>query len=136
MEEYVDYLVQAGDWDEAAAQLVNIVNNDHFISINNKSKHDLWMQLCDILSKHSDQIKSIKVNSIVRGGLTKFAAEVGKLWTTLADYYIRLGHFEKARDVFEEGMNTVITVKDFTIIWDAYAQFEDKLIAAQVCTMI
>lgn len=29
-------------------------------------------------------------------------------------------------------MNTVITVKDFTLIWDAYATFEDTLIAAQL----
>lgn len=29
-------------------------------------------------------------------------------------------------------MNTVITVKDFTQIWDAYAKFEDSLIAGQM----
>ncbi len=41
----------------------------------------------------------------------------------------------KARDVFEEGMATVLTVRDFTQIWDAYAKFEDSLIAMQVETM-
>jgi pre-mRNA-splicing factor SYF1 len=41
----------------------------------------------------------------------------------------------KARDVFEEGMNTVITIRDFTQIWDAYATFEDNLIAAQTSAM-
>lgn len=30
--------------------------------------------------------------------------QVGRLWTSLADYYIRRGMFEKARDVYEEGM--------------------------------
>ena len=33
--------------------------------------------------------------------------QVGRLWCSLADYYIRLGHFEKARDIYEEAMSTV-----------------------------
>ncbi len=36
--------------------------------------------------------------------------QVGRLWTSLADYYIRQGHYESARDVYEEGLTTVITV--------------------------
>ncbi len=35
---------------------------------------------------------------------------MGRLWTSLADYYIRQGHYESARDVYEEGLTTVITV--------------------------
>lgn len=34
-------------------------------------------------------------------------AQVGRLWTSLADYFIRQGLFEKARDVYEEGLTTV-----------------------------
>ena len=33
--------------------------------------------------------------------------QVGRLWTSLADYFIRQGLFEKARDVYEEGLTTV-----------------------------
>lgn len=32
-------------------------------------------------------------------------------------------------------MNKVITVKDFTIIWDAYAEFEDGLLNAQAASL-
>jgi pentatricopeptide repeat protein len=39
------------------------------------------------------------------------AAQVGRLWTSLADYYIRRGLFEKARDVYEEGLGSVMTVR-------------------------
>jgi pentatricopeptide repeat protein len=59
-----------------------------------------------------------------RGGIRKFTDEVGRLWTSLADFYIRRGLFEKARDVYEEGLSTVITVRDFSLIFDAYTQFE------------
>ena len=58
--------------------------------------------------------------------------QVGRLWCSLADYYIRRGLFEKARDVYEEGMTTVITVRDFSMIFDAMAQFEESLISAKM----
>lgn len=32
--------------------------------------------------------------------------QVGRLWTSLADYFIRRGMFEKARDVYEEGLTS------------------------------
>ncbi|KAF9620785.1 hypothetical protein IFM89_014620 [Coptis chinensis] len=64
------------------------------------------------------------------GGIRKFTDEVGQLWTSLADYYIRRGLFEKARDVFEEGMTTVVTVRDFSVVFDAYSRFEESTLAA------
>eukprot|EP01116_Phalansterium_solitarium_P025667 TRINITY_DN9929_c0_g2_i1.p1 TRINITY_DN9929_c0_g2~~TRINITY_DN9929_c0_g2_i1.p1 ORF type:complete len:904 (-),score=209.68 TRINITY_DN9929_c0_g2_i1:113-2824(-) len=130
---FVDYLLAAKEWDEAAVQIVRIVNSENFISnIGGKTVKEYWYLLCDIVAQHSETVKSIKVEPIVRAGLKKFSEDSGKLWTTLADYYIRIASFEKARDVFEEGMNTVISLKDFSQIWDAYAKFEDSLIAAQM----
>lgn len=57
---------------------------------------------------------------------------MGRLWTSLADFFIRQGLFEKARDVYEEGLSTVVTVRDFSLIFDALAQFEESLINAQL----
>ncbi len=57
---------------------------------------------------------------------------MGRLWTSLADYYIRRGMFEKARDVYEEGLTSVITVRDFSLIFDALSQFEESLLAAKM----
>ena len=48
--------------------------------------------------------------------------QVGRLWTSLADYYIRRGMYEKARDVYEEGLTTVVTVRDFSLIFDTLTQ--------------
>ena len=36
---------------------------------------------------------------------------------------------EKARDVYEEGLNTVTTVRDFSLIFDTLTHFEESLIA-------
>ena len=55
----------------------------------------------------------MKVGQIIHGGLRRFTDGLGQLWCSLADYYIRAGDFEKARDVYEEAVQTVMTVRDF-----------------------
>ncbi|XP_009996171.1 PREDICTED: pre-mRNA-splicing factor SYF1, partial [Chaetura pelagica] len=40
----------------------------------------------------------------------------------------------QARDVYEEAVQTVVTVRDFTQVFDSYAQFEESLIAARMET--
>ncbi len=51
-----------------------------------------------------------------------FHSQVGRLWTSLADYFIRRGMFERARDVYEEGLTSVVTVRDFSLVYDALTQ--------------
>ena len=40
----------------------------------------------------------------------------------------------QARDVYEEAILTVVTVRDFTQVFDAYAQFEESMISAKMET--
>jgi len=72
------------------------------------------------------------VEAILRGGIRKFSDEVGRLWTSLADFHIRRGLFEAARDVYEEGLGAVLTVRDFSTVFDAYSQFEESVLAAKL----
>ena len=127
-EEYVKWLIDVGLLDEAAKRLAALVNNEEFESVQGKSKHELWLELCDLIAKNPDKVKGMRVEAIIRQGLRRFTSEVGRLWCSLADYFIRLGHFEKARDIYEEAMSTVVTARDFSMIFDAYAQFEESLI--------
>ncbi|XP_014663513.1 PREDICTED: pre-mRNA-splicing factor SYF1-like [Priapulus caudatus] len=131
-EEYIEYLVGIGRLDEAAVRLARVVNNEAFVSRAGKSNHQLWQELCDLICKNPDKVKSLKVEAIIRQGLRRFSDQVGRLWCSLSDYYIRSGHFEKARDVFEEAVQTVMTVRDFTQVFDAYAQFEESVISARM----
>ena len=78
-----------------------------------KSKHQLWHELCDLISQNPESITSLKVDPIIRGGIAQFTDSRGQLWNALADYHIRAGHFDMARDIFEEGSDTVTTVRDF-----------------------
>lgn len=133
-EEYIEYLVSIDRLDEAAIRLAKIVNNEAFVSKEGKSNHQLWQELCDLICKNPDKVKSLKVEAIIRQGLRRFSDQLGKLWCSLADYYIRSGHFEKARDIFEEAIQTVLTVRDFSQVFDAYAQFEESMISTKMET--
>jgi len=50
----------------------------------------------------------------------------------LAKYWILLGNFEKARDVYEEALTKVMTVRDFSQVFEAYAEFEENVISAEM----
>lgn len=43
--------------------------------------------------------------------------------------------WQQARDIYEEAIQTVITVRDFTQVFDAYAQFEKSSIASKMEAM-
>lgn len=74
----------------------------------------------------------MRAEAIICAGIRKFTDETGKQWTSLADYHTRLGAFERARDVYQEAMCTVLTVRDFAIVFDAYTQLEESVIAAKI----
>lgn len=122
-----------------------MVNDDRFVSQRGRSKHALWMLLCDITSKHPGEVTSLRVDPVLRSGIHRFTDEVGRLWCALAEYYVRQGAFEKvrersgaarscaacardhcsrlqARDVYEEAITEVVTVRDFATVYDAYVQ--------------
>lgn len=124
-EEYIEYLTEVGKLDEAAQQLANVVDNEHFSSKHGKSNHQLWNELCEMISKNPDKVHSLNVDAIIRGGLRRYTDQLGHLWNSLADYYVRSGLFDRARDIYEEAIQTVTTVRDFTQVFDAYAQFEE-----------
>lgn len=129
IEDFIEFLINSERWQEASERLAGVLNDDQFFSIKGKTKHRLWLELCDLLTKHATEVSGLNVDAIIRGGIRKFTDEVGRLWTSLADYYIRRKLPEKARDVFEEGMMTVVTVRDFSVIFDAYSQFEESMLA-------
>ena len=132
-EEYVEFLRKRGYHGEVATKLAELVNDDSFQSLAGKTKHAMWLELCDVVTKNPAAGAGVlDVDAILRGGIAAFTDEVGRLWTALADYYIRRGLFEKARDVYEEAMERVRTVRDFSLVFDAYAQFEESVISAKM----
>ena len=56
--------------------MAELVDNDTFRSLEGKSKHQLWLELCDIITKHPKEVSGLKVDAILRSGIRKFTDEV------------------------------------------------------------
>lgn len=134
-EDFIELLVAEGQYTEAVKRYMDILNNPKFRSKNVKSNFQLWSEMVDLMVHRAREIETgdatgIDVEKIVRSGIHRFADQRGKLWAGLATYWITRGNFERARDIFEEGITTVMTVRDFTIIFDSYVEFEESIIGA------
>jgi pre-mRNA-splicing factor SYF1 len=141
---------------EAAKTLLQLAKDaidGKYVSPEVKSSYTLlleWLELCE---KYSDEVgldrqeeeaidlqaeltsldtlssSKMPVSHIVRSlGLAKFPDQAGRLWTGLATYWIRKGDLDAAKETFEEGMAAVLTVRDFTQIFDAYAETSENVI--------
>ncbi|KAM3704858.1 hypothetical protein ACJW31_03G037500 [Castanea mollissima] len=107
IEEFIEFLVISSLWQEASERLASVLNDDGFYSIKGKTKHRLWLKLW-------------------------------RLWTSLAEYYYirrKWNLHEKARDVFEEGIMNVVTVRDFSVIFYLYTQFEESMLTFKIESM-
>jgi pre-mRNA-splicing factor SYF1 len=132
-EEYIEYLLDISQFEEAIRQLSYCVNDDHFVSPSGQNPHQMWMKFCDLCANHPlEASRSIKVDAVIRSGISKFSDEVGRLWCRLANFYTRMGQFERSRDIYEEGTNSVVTVRDFTVIFDSYVKFEEGILTAKM----
>ncbi|KAJ9198444.1 hypothetical protein DTO164E3_5277 [Paecilomyces variotii] len=132
-EEYIDLLIEMGHYTEAVKRYIEILDNPRFQSKQGKSHFQLWSEMVELLVNKAKEIETgahvgIDVDGIIRSGIERFADQRGRLWAGLATYWITRGNFEKARDIFEEGITTVMTVRDFTMIFDSYVEFEESVI--------
>ena len=134
VEEFLEYLLKSKMFARAAEVYADILQREGFASIHGKTNHQLWMELCDLLSEHAEDVidARLDVESVLRSGLKRFSDETGKLWCCIADYYIRVGQFEKARGIYEEALVAVLTVRDFSTVFDAYTQFQEALLSAKI----
>lgn len=132
-EDFIELLIEEKLYTEAVKKYMEILNNPRFHSKNGKGPYQLWSEMVDLLVSHARDIETgdevgIDVEKIIRSGIERFADQRGKLWSGLATYWITRGSFERARDVFEEGITTVMTIRDFTLIFDSYVEFEETVI--------
>lgn len=74
--------------------------------------------------------RKLNVDQIVETeGLGVYKDQLGLIYTNLATYWIKKTEFEKAKEIFETGLSKVLTIRDFTTIFDAYAEFSEQYIS-------
>ena len=75
-------------------------------------------------------LRKLDIEKIVRkDGLAVYKDQAGRLWSGLATYWIKRGEFDRAKETFEIGLTSVLTIRDFTQIFDAYAEFSESVIS-------
>lgn len=134
VEDYIDLLIKTGHYLEAVKHYIRILDNPKFKSKHIKSEFQLWSEMVELVVSKARELGDSSVlffdpDTIIRSGIERFADQRGKLWAGLATYWITRGDFERARDVFEEGITTVMTVRDFTMVFDAYVEFEESILS-------
>ncbi|CCM02931.1 uncharacterized protein FIBRA_05046 [Fibroporia radiculosa] len=78
-------------------------------------------------------LRKLNIERIVhKDGLDVYKDQAGRLWTGLATYWVKRGEFDRAKMTFENGIASVLTIRDFTQIFDAYAEFSESLISAMM----
>ena len=70
---------------------------------------------------------------ILRNLIEKYkgSREVGPIWNKLALFFVRTGEFGLARDIFEEALADIRSVQDFSIVFNAYVQFEKQVMTVE-----
>lgn len=136
-EDFIDILVQQQQYTEAVRKYMDILNNPRFKSKEAKGPFQFWTEMLELIIDHARLVQTgqdtgIDVERIVRSGIQRFPDQRGILWVGLARYWINKGDYERARDIFEEGITTVMTVRDFSIVFDTYAEAEEALIGIKM----
>lgn len=132
-ESYIKLLIGSKRYTEAVREYLRILDNPKFKSREGKSEFQLWEEMVDLLVFRAKQIKTgyesgIDVDRIIRSGMVRFGDQRGKLWVGLATWHVAISDFEAARSTLEEGIADVMTVRDFTMIFDSYVEFEEAMI--------
>lgn len=132
-EEYIDVQKGIKKYDEAAKQLYMLQNDINYISKKNYTKYDIWIQLLEQILQHpSDVQRVLDIDRFQRTSSKRYPEQNARIWYTLASYYTIQGQQEPARDIYEEALLKIVTVKDFTKIFERYSEFLDTVVAAQM----
>lgn len=68
-------------------------------------------------------------------GILHYPDQSGPLYTSLATYWIKRAEFDHARQIFEAAYQTVVTLRDFSIVFDAGVEFEESVISSLLETI-
>ncbi|KAJ2427538.1 pre-mRNA-splicing factor syf1, partial [Coemansia sp. RSA 2531] len=120
-EEFIAWCVAQGRWAEASRRLI--------VEIDSGRSGSAWRRLAQIMRAQPEAVAELRVEAILRDGIAR-GRGAGELWTALAAHFVARGLVEQARDIYEEAVVKVDSVKDFAMVFDAYAAFEEAGVAA------
>ena len=105
---------------EAAYYLKKILNDPNFVSTKQRPKYFYWSKLAEVIMANPN-IEGAE--EMLRSGCEDFVVETGRVWTTIADHYSRMGLFADTLQVYEDALSQTRTAHDFSIIFESATSF-------------
>ncbi|KAI0559674.1 Pre-mRNA-splicing factor SYF1 [Gracilaria domingensis] len=129
VERIFHYMVKARMWDDAVRHLALALSDESW-EPEVETRDQLWNRLAKVAARHGSSVHTIDVPTLIRSGISGDSSQNGELWISLAHYYTRKAQFDEARNIYEEAVASLSSVKDFALVFDAYASFQESLVTA------
>lgn len=126
---YIRVLGALGEHGSAAAQLQRSIAAS---TVEGLPTFDQFARLAEIVVEHPTAVDAQSAERVLRAALRHYPAHSAKFWVSLARYWILRGRLERARNVFEEAVHTVTTVRDFGVVFDAYVEYLENVATQQI----
>lgn len=156
---HFECLMRCRLYDAAASLLVELAQNEPPMLIpsatetfSSSDPHEIlpsqyWHELCRVITQHGAAIKTTPVEQVLKSAIEKAMQKsssladiqnrdgqgpihaTGIFWNALATWHIKQGRLEQAREIYEEAIRKVPSVRDFSLVFDAYSKMEESVIA-------
>jgi pre-mRNA-splicing factor SYF1 len=122
MGEYLDFLLKNDQLEDALSLYVHLIAQNSQTS--QKTPKALQLELAQFIAMYPTRAQHLDCEAILEDTLEKYPEEQSRVWVLIADYYTRLAQFDRAREVFDEALDTCADVASFGILYSAYLKFE------------
>lgn len=99
--------------------------------------HEQWEQAVEFLLQQPDPQPDVLIALCSEHNLPQSEAILSSLqaWTPWAAWYVRKGDWDAARGVYQQGLAEVMTVQEFSVLYHAYLELEERLLeqAVEAC---
>ncbi|OUM53969.1 hypothetical protein BVG19_g3307 [[Candida] boidinii] len=131
LDKLTQYISNSNELKKLTKIFDKILNNNEILLKFSKSEVSIYINFLEILINFNPKmiINEIQfdkfINYYIDQIILKFPDQFGKFIVKLSNYYIKRKNLLKIRPIFENGLNNCRTIKDFTLIFDSYLEFED-----------
>lgn len=93
------------------------------------SQFQLWIDvLGELVDDGGTQVEDSLIDELVAVGLKKFPDQISKFYLKQADFYEKKQLYSKVRFLLNRGLTECVTVNDFVLIFEAFTEFEERVI--------
>ena len=126
LHEIIDKLRKFGDVENVMKFYYEIITNPNdYAKLPQPIVYYLF-QYIDLLIRIKKSFDDDYFETLLTKSLYQYPDHLGKLYIKATKYFKSRGNIEKTRYYYNQGIKKCCTIKDFTMIYDSYLQFEEN----------